>query len=126
MFLIKKATRPLGIGSIVKVSQNKLDIYYKKKSGGFNDELTDQKYIILAKMNSCEQKILRVLNVYTRSHPQVNTNYFMARKKVRLTFLALSAIEDTKQSYSTVFGDDGKKEIKDNILKTHGVNITRI
>ena len=125
MFLVKKATKPLGIGSIVQVSREKLEIYYKKKSGGFNDKLTDQKYIILAKINSCEQNILRVLNVYTGSYPQGNANYFMARKKARLTFLALSVIEDAKQSYLTVFGYDGKKEVQDNILKIHGANIAR-
>lgn len=126
MFLVKKATKPLGLGSMVKVSKEKLDIYSKKKSGGFNDNLTDQKYIVIGKVNSCDQKIVRVLHIYTGSTNEYNTSYFTSRKKARLTFLALSIVEETKQSYLAVFGGNGKKEVQDNILRIHGANITRV
>jgi hypothetical protein len=126
MFLVKKATKPLGIGSIIKVSKENLNKYYTKKSGAYNDRLTDQKYIVLGKVNSCDQKIIRVINVFTGSYQQGNTNYFIGRKKARLTFLALSVIEDTKQSYTSIFGDIGRLDVQDKLLKVHGICITKV
>jgi len=119
MFLVKKATKPLGIGSIVKVKKESLDIYSTKKSGAFNDGLTGKKYIVLGKINSCDQKILRVIEVYTLSYPQGNANYFMSRKRARLTFLALSTIEDTKESYTSIFGEEGRNEVQTKLLNTY-------
>jgi len=126
MFLVKKATKPLGIGSIVAVSKEKLDTYYKKKSGGFNDRLTGQRYIVLSKINSCDQKIIRVLNIHTLSTQDSNTIRFLTPKKLRLTFLALSAIEDAKQSYTSIFGESGKKDVQEDLLRVYGASISKI
>jgi len=127
MLLVKRATKPLGIGSIVKITQKALNIYYSKKSGRFNDRLIDQKYIVLGKMNSCDQKIVRLLPVQTTSYQENNTRNvrFNNYKKRKLIFIALSAVEDSKQSYLSIFGEAGRNEIQDYLLSKHGVNITK-
>jgi hypothetical protein len=126
MLLVKRATKPLGIGSIVKITSEALNIYYSKKSGGFNDRLTDQKYIVLGKMNSCDQKIIRLMPIQTTSYPEGNANHFRISKKRKLLFVALSAVEDSKQSYLSIFGADGRNEVQNHLLITHGINVTKI
>lgn len=126
MLLVKRATKPLGIGSIVKITSEALNIYYSKKSGGFNDRLTDQKYIVLGKMNSCDQKIIRLIPIETRSYPGGNANYFRLSKKRKLLFVALSAVEDSKQLYLTIFGEDGRNEVQNHLLRVHGISVTKI
>lgn len=125
MLLVKRATKPLGIGSIVKITSEALNIYYSKKSGGFNDRLTDQKYIVLGKMNSCDQKIIRLIPIQTTAYPEGNANHFRLSKKRKLLFVALSAVEDSKQSYLSIFGADGRNEVQNHLLITHGINVTK-
>lgn len=126
MLLVKRATKPLGIGSIVKITSEALNIYYSKKSGGFNDRLRDQKYIVLGKMNSCDQKIIRLMPIQTTYYPEGNANHFRISKKRKLLFVALSAVEDSKQSYLFIFGADGRKEVQNHLLITHGINVTKV
>jgi len=126
MLLVKRATKPLGIGSIVKITSEALNIYYSKKSGGFNDRLTYQKYIVLGKMNSCDQKIIRLIPIQTTSYPEGNANHFRLSKKRKLLFVALSAVEDSKQSYLSIFGADGRNEVQNHLLITHGINVTKV
>lgn len=126
MLLVKRATKPLGIGSIVKITSEALNIYYSKKSGGFNDRLTGQKYIVLGKMNSCDQKIIRLMPIQTTSYPEGNANHFRLSKKRKLLFVALSAVEDSKQSYLSIFGADGRNEVQNHLLITHGISVTKV
>lgn len=126
MLLVKRATKPLGIGSIVKITSEALNIYYSKKSGRFNDRLTDQKYIVLGKMNSCDQKIIRLMPIQTTSYREGNANLFRLSKKRKLLFVALSAVEDSKQSYSFIFGEDGRNEVQNHLLTTYGISVTKV
>lgn len=126
MLLVKRATKPLGIGSIVKITSEALNIYYSKKSGEFNDRLKDQKYIVLGKMNSCDQKIIRLMPIQTASYPEGNENHFRLSKKRKLLFVALSAVEDSKQSYLSIFGADGRNEVQNHLLTTHGISVTKV
>lgn len=126
MLLVKRATKPLGIGSIVKITSEALNIYYSKKSGGFNDRLRDQKYIVLGKMNSCDQKIIRLMPIQAAFYPEGNANHFRLSKKRKLLFVALSAVEDSKQSYLSIFGADGRNEVQNHLLTTHGISVTKV
>ena len=126
MLLVKRAAKPLGIGSIVKITSEALNVYYSKKSGGFNDRLTDQKYIVLGKMNSCDQKIIRLIPIQTTSYPVGNANTFRLSKKRKLLFVALSAVEDSKQSYLSIFGADGRNEVLNHLLRVHGIHVTKV
>jgi hypothetical protein len=126
MLLVKRATKPLGIGSIVKITSESLNIYYSKKSGGFNDRLTDQRYIVLGKMNSCDQKIIRLMPIQATSYPEGNASHFRSSKKRKLLYVALSAVEDSKQSYLSIFGEEGRNEVQNHLLITHGINVTKV
>jgi hypothetical protein len=121
MLLVKRATKPLGVGSIVKVTPEALRTYGTKKSGTFNDRLTDKKFIVLGKVNSCEQKIIRVIEI-----PDGNASQFRYQKKQKLRFISLSSIEDSKQTYFSIFGTDGRLEVQAKLLNAHGLNITKV
>jgi hypothetical protein len=126
MLLVKRATKPLGVGSIVKVTPEALRTYGTKKSGTFNDRLTDKKFIVLGKVNSCEQKIIRVIEIQTGSYPDGNASQFRYQKKQKLRFISLSSIEDSKQTYFSIFGTDGRLEVQAKLLNAHGLNITKV
>jgi hypothetical protein len=125
MLLVKRATKPLGIGSIVNINQEALTSYYLKKSGAFNDRLKDQKYIVIGKMNSCNQKIVRLLPIESNDNQNYNISHFRYSKKRRLIFAALSNIEDSKKTYLSIFGEEVRREVQNYLLTTHGINVTK-
>lgn len=125
MFLVKKGLKPIGPGSIVNVSNNNLKLYNQKKSGTFNDNLTDRIFLILSRVNSSNSDIFRVIPVYDKAHVDNNALYFLQPGKKRLTFLYSSIIEDSRKSYEFIFGKEGRIDVQIKILRTHGISISK-
>lgn len=125
MFLIKKGLKPIGPGSIVNISNNKLKLYNQKKSGTFNDRLTDKRFLILNKVNSSDSNIFRVLELYDKAQVDNNSLYFLQQGKRKLTFLYLSVIEDSRKSYESIFGKEGRIDVQSKILRTYGISVSK-
>jgi hypothetical protein len=124
MLLERRKAKPLGIGSIVVINKESSIIYSGKKSGNFNNYLDNRDFIAISKVNSCDQKIVRVLEIYTNSNCEYNAMYIKSSKR-RLTFLSLSTIEESKRNYKNVFGSM-KGDVQDYLLNKYSINVNRL
>jgi hypothetical protein len=123
MLLTKKKTKPIGIGSLVRIGVKAGYLQKDKKMFMINSSIFSVNYIVIGSIKSCDQKIVRLLQVSSNS-TQINNYLSTFAKGNRLIFVAYDLLVESDYSYQSLFGEN-KQEAINNLMNDYAISFVR-
>ena len=125
MLLLKKTLKPIGIGSILRLTPKTIDIYNSKKMSA--EPLRGNAWIVVGILNSSKQRMFRLEKLFLYSTKEDNTKVFTSKSPFLIDFSIISESRLIEHSsYIDIFGERGKIQVMNYLNKKHGITFKRL